>query len=419
MAKKKVVVVGRAGTLKFSLPASEYEVTIIDARGHYEYTPGILRLFVEPEASKNIVVPHPPGVVIDAVVAIHVSEDRLTGEVVLASGTRLSYDYLVLATGSSYSPFKGDSLVKKTAQQGIGEFAEEAKRLAGAGTVVVAGGGVTGVELAAEIVATYGASKRVTLVSATSSLLPTLHPDCGKYAEKWLRDRGVSLLMSTRVLNVDWAKVSVGTGPHALQLSTGGALEADVVYKCMGLHLNDELRSKVYLPDGSALDLGGTPGRGFPVLPTLQVTGLPTVFAVGDVADTPFDKTLVVAGFMTKVVQHNIKQLGKGKEPGRFPECVLYGSKVAPEVFNVSLSKNDGVMQMNTMVMSGGVPAFMKGMIQSLLVGIATGHWFSILIGKFMDWNMALQLGYMPKRPGCPTFDNPTSRPGQLDKKAA
>lgn len=76
----------------------------------------------------------------------------------------LDYDYLILATGSNTrnkTPFKGlgSTEATKTALHDFQARIEKAK------TIVVAGGGVTGVEAAGELAFQYGPQKEIILVS--------------------------------------------------------------------------------------------------------------------------------------------------------------------------------------------------------------------------------------------------------------
>ena len=82
----------------------------------------------------------------------------------LAGGRVLEYDSLILATGSrtkEVTPFKGFGSTEEM-KEALKVFREQVR---GARTIVIAGGGPTGIEFAAEIKAEYGRKKEVCLVS--------------------------------------------------------------------------------------------------------------------------------------------------------------------------------------------------------------------------------------------------------------
>ena len=78
--------------------------------------------------------------------------------------TTLEYDFLILATGSTpvgNTPFKELGSTKAT-KDALHAFQEQVKK---AKTIVVAGAGVTGVEVSGELGYEYGKSKEIILVS--------------------------------------------------------------------------------------------------------------------------------------------------------------------------------------------------------------------------------------------------------------
>ena len=88
----------------------------------------------------------------------------------------LSYDYLVLATGShteGTAPFKGIGSTEAT-KQALHEIQAEIEE---AQSIVVAGAGVTGVETAGELATRYGRTKEIVLVSNASI------PSCKRRAD--------------------------------------------------------------------------------------------------------------------------------------------------------------------------------------------------------------------------------------------
>lgn len=149
--------------------------------------------------------------------------------------------------------------------------------------VTIIGAGATGTELAAELhratrqLVAYGLDRidperdlRLTLVEAAPRILPALPERLSKAATTLLEGLGVSVLAGTRVSAVD------GTGVH---LSDGRLIESELVVWSAGVKGPPVLA----LLDG--LELARM--QQLAVLPTLQTTRDPDVFAIGDCAACP------------------------------------------------------------------------------------------------------------------------------------
>lgn len=151
--------------------------------------------------------------------------DAAARELVLASGSRLSYDYLIYAVGSSGAT---------PAVPGAAEYAfsiadlESSQRLRyvladlpADAPMTVVGGGLTGIEAASEF-AELG--RRVTLVCGTL-LGPSLSKRGRRSVAKQLRKVGVEVLESVAVSEVRWDAVVLSDGavlPSAATVWTAG-----------------------------------------------------------------------------------------------------------------------------------------------------------------------------------------------------
>lgn len=69
----RVVIIGGsfAGNRVRALLPSSWEVLVVDARPYWEFTPGMLRCWVEPGVAGNLVRPHGAGVIVAQAEAIH------------------------------------------------------------------------------------------------------------------------------------------------------------------------------------------------------------------------------------------------------------------------------------------------------------------------------------------------------------
>ncbi|WP_020661559.1 NAD(P)/FAD-dependent oxidoreductase [Amycolatopsis benzoatilytica] len=162
---------------------------------------------------------------IELVVDQAVRIDAAARTVQLASGRALEYDYLVYAVGSTGA---------KPAVPGGAEFAfsiadlESAHRLRSTlddlprlAPVTVVGGGLTGIETAAEL-AEQG--RAVTLVCG-GALAPTLSAPARRNIANWLEKHGVDVLATARVTEVRPDEVALDDGtarPSAVTVWTAG-----------------------------------------------------------------------------------------------------------------------------------------------------------------------------------------------------
>ncbi len=199
----------------------------------------------------------------------------------------LDYDRLVLAAGSR---------VTRPDIPGLAEFGfdvdtfEGAARLAahlevlaadphtaGAGTVVVVGAGLTGIETACELperlAATFGggAAPQVLLIDHQPEVGSDMGASARPVIEAALADNGVHTMTGVGVSAVD-----IG----AVTLSTGESVPAATVVWCAGMRAN-ALTAQIPVPRDRL-------GR-LPVDDYLRVEGVPGVFAAGDVAAARVD----------------------------------------------------------------------------------------------------------------------------------
>lgn len=115
--------------------------------------------------------------------------------------TAIEYDFLVIATGTaSHSPLFSLSGPHTKTQLELGQMQT---RLRDAQSILVAGGGPTGVETAGELGATSndrpGAERSITLLSGGSRLLSHASPGTSATAERMLSQLGVTVSHGVRV----------------------------------------------------------------------------------------------------------------------------------------------------------------------------------------------------------------------------
>lgn len=226
----------------------------------------------------------------------------------------LSYDEVVIAIGAATSTFNLPGVAErvfalKTLEDAgtlrnrfiwLLELADtvnddsERKRLL---TLVVVGGGFTGVEATGEMVELFESVGRfyphvrrgdveIVLVEGGKTLLPGLPARMGAYSARDLERRGV------RVITGDGVKSADDDG---LELASGRRIETRTIVWSAGVRPRS-LAITGSLPRGK----GGT----IAVNPDMSVSGFPGVWALGDCASIPNGE----GGFYPPTAQHAIRE---------------------------------------------------------------------------------------------------------------
>lgn len=222
-----------------------------------------------------------------------------SGELVTPMQT-IPYDTLVISIGSLTNDF-GTQGVEKYAQrlESMGDAKRFHLRLVNACLraqaqttplashqlkVAIIGAGATGVELAAELhrttraIISFGMDRvdpekdlKVVLIEAAPQILPALSPRISTAAEKLLSDLGVEVMTNAKVQKVEVNKVV---------LSNGVEIPAELIVWAAGVKAPDFLKGIGGLETNHVNQLL--------VLPTLQTTVDPNIFAIGDCAACPW-----------------------------------------------------------------------------------------------------------------------------------
>jgi 3-phenylpropionate/trans-cinnamate dioxygenase ferredoxin reductase subunit len=201
-----------------------------------------------------------------------VAIDRNRRAVTLEDDTRLSYDHLVLATGTRSRPLAipGVDLRNVFYLRTLGEATDLRARLACAKHAVVIGAGFIGLEFAASAVKAVKQGLQVTVLEQGARPMP--RAVSGTMASVFAREHermGVRLRFETRALRLLGKDGCVA----AVETADGQVLDADLVLIGIGALPNSEL----------AADSGITTHDGVIVDEQLR-TSDPHISAIGDVA---------------------------------------------------------------------------------------------------------------------------------------
>ncbi len=333
---KKIIVIGGgfAGASATKILEEKFDVTLIDTKRYFEFTPGVPRAIVEPQHLASIRILH--SVYLKQAKVILGKAERISKNIVRVNGTKIIFDYCVICSGSRYEPPIKIQALNPSRLFTIEKYHLDLEK---AGTVLIIGGGLVGVELAGEICNAYP-SKKVILAHSHDRLGERMVEGASKYFYDYLSQKGVKVLLNTEV-----------TGQKGKSFSTkkGGAITADRAFLCTGIEPNSEFVAKT-MP--SSLD-----GRGHVLVNKyLQVKGFRTIFAAGDVNNIREEKTAQNAREQVKIVVKNIISL----------ECKKSLMPYLPgeRVMVTSLGKYNGVITYRNFSFTGILAGLLKHLIE-------------------------------------------------------
>lgn len=337
---RRVVVIGGgiAGSLIAKNLQFDADVTLVDPKEYFEITWANLRSLVEPSFGDRSVINHRDYFTNGRVVSSYASDITDT-DVITAGGEVVPYDYLVVATGHADS-------VPKTKTERLAEYQAGYEKIKSANSILIVGGGPTGVELAGEIAVDFP-QKKVTLVHSGSRLMEFIGPKASDKTLKWLKSKRVEVKLEQRV-NLD-SITEDGNGSKTYHTSTGETIQADCHFLCIGKPLGSAWLKNTILK--SSLDANGT----LEVDEYLRVRGRKNVYAIGDITNIPEIKQGYLAQAHADVAAKNLKlSMAGGKE------SKLATYKPGSVTALVSLGRREGVAQFPFVTIIGVIPGIIK-----------------------------------------------------------
>ncbi|MFC8517222.1 NAD(P)/FAD-dependent oxidoreductase [Streptomyces sp. NPDC057257] len=267
-------------------------VTLVDRKDVFFHRIASLRAGVRPDWSVTPFIPYDRLLRNGRVVVGKALRVDTTGrEVVLATGERLPYDVVVIATGADYpepARFTGT-----TTDEALKSFAGHQQKIAHAEHILVVGGGPSGVELSAEI-RLARPDARVTLAHSGRSLLSSTGVErAGRRAQAWLESHDVEVRLDSFM--------SPGHDFGTYRDARGNTIAADLSFWATGTTPNT-----LWLRLGGHGDWLNGSGH-IKVDRSLRVEGRPDVFAVGDVNDATEHKITPAALAQADLAAWNIR----------------------------------------------------------------------------------------------------------------
>ena len=320
MAKEVIVVGAGFGGLEAARTLAGHpavQVTIVDQRNHHLFQPLLYQVATAGLNPADIAVPVRAQFTRAANVSVRLGRaaavDLAQRQIALEDGTKLPWDFLILACGAQHSYFGHPEWEEfapglKTLEQATeirrrilfafesAENEPDASAQRRLLTFVIVGGGPTGVELAgaiADISRTVlvrdfrridPASARVLLIEAGPRILPAFAEELSRRATDDLQALGVEVRTSSAVSGIDAHGVNVGSE----------RIEAKSVFWAAGVQASSLSRSL-----GVELDRAGR----VKVNADLSIPGHGDAFVIGDMAHRDEEGYGLVPGLAPAAIQ--------------------------------------------------------------------------------------------------------------------
>ena len=324
---------GFCGSLCARKLEKKFNVTLIDTTEYFEFTPSVPNALCDSTYGDKIQVLHKNYLKYAKVIISKV--DYIGDEYVRIKGREIPYDYLIISTGSSYNlPFKSSSVSTVSRSE---DLLKIYKKIEKAGDILVIGGGVVGVEVAAELA--INTNKKITLVHPHDRLMQRYPEKVSEYAMNFLKKRKCRVILNNYVKK---------NRKNSFITEDGNSINADLALLCTGITPNFNFGSKFI-----------SNKKGFLIVnENLKVSN--RVYAGGDIINTKEEKTAQNAREHAKDICKNIIKEIKGKS------LLKYQGRNSPMV--ISLGPKCGIFFFKKFILTGLIPGFMKKLIEKRFI---------------------------------------------------
>ncbi len=351
MAKKIVIIGGGfAGSeiVRLLDKNEKFETTLIDNKNYFEFTPSVVRVIGDPTYTRKIQAFHEHYLKNSKVFIGKAYDIKYKEKKVVVKTERgeidFDYDYLIIASGSDYSPpFKDSDIVLPVRAR---RLKEDHKKVKEAKKVLIVGGGLVGVEIAGEILDHYKVpqEKEIKIIHSKNELIERNNKKTREYAKKYLEKKGVEILFDDKVIKIN---------KNMCETQKGEKFKSDIIFSCIGIKPNYEFM-KTSLSESLDEHNQIKVNNFFQVMKKNQI--LENVFAIGDITAIQEEKTAQNAEKHAHIMVKNLINLENGYN--------LIGYISSPKILVISLGKFNGILIYKDFTLTGLIPAFIKKYIE-------------------------------------------------------
>ncbi|KAF2160240.1 hypothetical protein M409DRAFT_60153 [Zasmidium cellare ATCC 36951] len=324
-ALRNVVVVGgsyvglgTARELMKIVPAS-HRVLLVEPHSHFNHIFTFPRFAILPGHEQKAFVPYTAvfnsstrhALITARATSVH--KDHISISAPFEGTQNLSYDYLVIATGTllaapSMMPFD-------TKTPSVKYIQNYQRQIEAAETLTIVGGGAVGVQMALDVRELYP-NKEVVLVQSREKLMPVYHEGLDRLLRETFEKQNIRVVSGARAVVPEggFPKEASSEG-FTLHLNNGDSLKTNFVVPATGQKPNNQLIQTLPATD-SAKGLINQKNGFLRVRKTLQLDdpAYTNIFAVGDIADSGAHKAARPGSMQAGVVARNLVEMIEGKE---------------------------------------------------------------------------------------------------------
>lgn len=316
----------------------EFETTLIDENGTFEFYPSIPKLITDPEYESKVRLKF-DSILFDTNV-VEEELKRITPEFVETSEDRFDFDYLVICTGADY-PIRLDNTEDVFTANNFTNASKINQKIERSKSVLIIGGGLIGVEVASELACKT--DKEISLVHPHSRLIERNPKSASKHAENFLKRRNVRLIFDDKVVRNE----------DDFHTEKGETIRADTAIWCAGLGFDPSFLDGF---DDQVIE-----DKGLKVDRNLRLKGYDEIFAGGDITSLAEEKTGHNADRHARLIYDNIIKDSKGKRLSK------YRKRESPLV--ISLGRSDGIFTFRSFSAVGLLPALAKYIVERVGIG--------------------------------------------------
>lgn len=348
--------------LKYTVPKmSDLKVILVSPNSHFFWNVAATRGVIPGEIPDNdLFIPIEPAFkqycsenfefVLGSAKAIEPTTNVV--EIQLSNASlRVTYDQLVIATGSrvaSNLPFKpiGSHEETLSAWHGLQSKVKDAK------SIVVSGGGPTGLEVAGELAARYKGSKDITLVTSGDAPLAAGSASVRATTTSDLKKLGMKLITNNRVVGAQEDPASHQT---TITMSNAAPLKADLYLPLHGMTVNATFIPEKLLDEAGNLNLRSD----------MRASGNENIWGIGDIGNLePKQLTVTDNQIIHLAATLDGVLTGRGQQEPYQPE--------GKTMLFISLGRKHATGQIGNWRLPGFMVNYVKG--RKLFVDTAKGY---------------------------------------------